>query len=200
MVAESLPECVEWERSILYDSWIILRVVAVMALGILAIRTGAVEPYIQFLDVAAYLGNDDLEFGSIMRMGFFVFLLEGEGGEAIFARFQIQAHGIVMVFQRLRCCTVVGILASNEFTLLIIYEHANSTYMIIEHVGTLHVVVVLELQVNSHIARGQVIVHQVVAAAEHAAESDDAAECCRAADSCQAVESPFHAYILDPTM
>ena len=39
-----------------------------------------------------------------------------------------------------------------------------------------------------------------VAAAERAAESDDAAECCRAADSSQAVESPFHAYLLDPTM
>ena len=48
--------------------------------------------------------------------------------------------------------------------------------------------------------------HQVVAAAEHTAESDDAAECCRAADGgqsadcCQAVESPFHAYLPDPTM
>ena len=135
-----------------------------------------------------------------MCTSFFVFLLKGEGGEAVFARFQIQTHGIVMVFQRLRCCTVVGILAGDVFTLLIIYEHAYSAYMIIEHVGTLHVVVVLELQVNSHIARWQVIVHQVVAAAEHAAESDDAAECCRAADCCQAVESPFHAYILDPTM
>ena len=135
-----------------------------------------------------------------MRTGFFVFLLEGEGGEAIFARFQIQAHGIGMVFQRLRCCTVVGILASNEFTLLIIYEHANSAYMIIEHVGTLHVVVVLELQVNSHIARREVVVHQVVAAAEHTAESDDGSESSGTADSSHAVESPFHAYILDPTM
>ena len=55
-------------------------------------------------------------------------------------------------------------MASNEVALLVVYEYAESAHMIIEHVGTLHVVVVLELQVNTHVTRRQVVVHQVVAA------------------------------------
>ena len=42
-------------------------------------------------------------------------------------------------------------MASNEVALLVVYEYAESAHMIIEHVGTLHVVVVLELQVNTHV-------------------------------------------------
>ena len=76
-------------------------------------------------------------------------------------------------------------MASNEVALLVVYEYAEAAHMIIEHVGTLHVVVVLELQVNTHVTRRQVVVHQVVAAAEHTARHD---------------ESPSHAYILDPTV
>ena len=76
-------------------------------------------------------------------------------------------------------------MASNEVALLVVYEYAESAHMIIEHVGTLHVVVVLELQVNTHVTRRQVVVHQVVAAAEQTARHD---------------ESPSHAYILDPTV
>ena len=42
-------------------------------------------------------------------------------------------------------------MSSNEVALLVVYEYAESANMIIEHVGTLHVVVVLELQVNTGI-------------------------------------------------
>ena len=82
-VAESLPECIE-------------RLALVVYLALFAVETG-----MEGGDVVTLLWQSYLEFGTWLRKCIFVFLLEGEGCESVFARFQIDSHGIVRVLERL---------------------------------------------------------------------------------------------------
>ena len=82
-VAESLPECIK-------------RLALVVYLALFA-----VESCMEGGDVITLLWQSYLEFGTWLRECIFVFLLEGEGCESVFARFQIDSHGIVRVLERL---------------------------------------------------------------------------------------------------
>ena len=82
-VAESLPECIE-------------RLALVVHLALFS-----VEACMEGGDVVTLLWQSYLEFGTWLRECIFVFLLEGEGGKAVFARFQIDSHRIVRVLERL---------------------------------------------------------------------------------------------------
>ena len=120
-----------------------------------------VEADIQLAHVVAYRWQRAGEVGALAGKLVGVAVLSGQHDELVFARVQIHVHAIVGVGQGREVGRVLLALRLDELALLVEYQHVHSSYVVIEHVGPLQVVIILELQVEPRGAVLAVFFHHV---------------------------------------
>ena len=135
------------------------------------------QPDVERLHVVAFLrlGADEAGPTSLHLLG--IGVLSGQHDELILAGIKIHVHGVGRIGQRHRAADVGLRLLADVLAVLVEHVDVDGSHVVVEHVGALKVVVILEVEIQSYRTVLSVFGHHVARCEHRCRQSCHAQPC-----------------------